>query len=399
MFTVCPKCALTLAVTAADLRAGQGYVRCGRCANVFNALLGLKEEPGPASSQSAKGEAPPDSAMENAAATASRPSLELPDGAENSAPATPAPSSPPALRLIDSPPRPLPPVPPIDTPDNEWEVEEYQATGSFETIVLEGDTFLQTEEMIPEEALDIEIADVSRLIAAAHGAAAAAATATATATAAGTGAAAGGGAGKPPPESSRDTERVEQSVVLEQLRRTPRARISWPMLVAVLLLTLLLLAQLLNHWRNELATRSAWYAPISRVAALLGEPLRPHWDLNAYDVRQLGTAADSSDGRELRVRLSLANIGPQRQGLPLLRLTLLDRYGKTLASSEFKPEQYLPSQLRGQQFIAHQQRIDTEVIVVDGSQQASSFELDVCVAAAGGGLRCASDAPLVASQS
>jgi predicted Zn finger-like uncharacterized protein len=44
MYTVCPKCALTLAVTAADLRAGQGYVRCGRCANVFNALLALSEE-------------------------------------------------------------------------------------------------------------------------------------------------------------------------------------------------------------------------------------------------------------------------------------------------------------------------------------------------------------------
>jgi len=45
MFTVCPKCTLTLAVTAADLRAGQGYVRCGRCLNVFNALLALSEEP------------------------------------------------------------------------------------------------------------------------------------------------------------------------------------------------------------------------------------------------------------------------------------------------------------------------------------------------------------------
>src|SRR5580700_8706942 len=45
MFTVCPKCMLTLAVTANDLRMGQGYVRCGRCANVFNALLALSEEP------------------------------------------------------------------------------------------------------------------------------------------------------------------------------------------------------------------------------------------------------------------------------------------------------------------------------------------------------------------
>ena len=43
MFTVCPKCTLTLVVTPVDLRAGQGYVRCGRCANVFNALIALRE--------------------------------------------------------------------------------------------------------------------------------------------------------------------------------------------------------------------------------------------------------------------------------------------------------------------------------------------------------------------
>src|SRR5690242_19192341 len=44
MFTVCPKCALTLVVTAADLRVAQGYVRCGRCLNVFNALARLSED-------------------------------------------------------------------------------------------------------------------------------------------------------------------------------------------------------------------------------------------------------------------------------------------------------------------------------------------------------------------
>src|SRR5882762_5294747 len=44
MFTVCPKCALTLVVTAEDLRVAQGYVRCGRCSSVFNALARLAEE-------------------------------------------------------------------------------------------------------------------------------------------------------------------------------------------------------------------------------------------------------------------------------------------------------------------------------------------------------------------
>ena len=55
MFTVCPKCTLTLVVTTVDLRAGQGYVRCGRCANVFNALIALREgEPGGATGDTAK---------------------------------------------------------------------------------------------------------------------------------------------------------------------------------------------------------------------------------------------------------------------------------------------------------------------------------------------------------
>ncbi|MGH8304948.1 MAG: MJ0042-type zinc finger domain-containing protein, partial [Steroidobacteraceae bacterium] len=35
---------MTLVVTAADLRVAQGYVRCGRCSSVFNALAQLTED-------------------------------------------------------------------------------------------------------------------------------------------------------------------------------------------------------------------------------------------------------------------------------------------------------------------------------------------------------------------
>ena len=45
MITLCPKCKLSLAVTAADLRVAQGQVRCGRCTAVFNALASLQELP------------------------------------------------------------------------------------------------------------------------------------------------------------------------------------------------------------------------------------------------------------------------------------------------------------------------------------------------------------------
>src|ERR1700722_12295612 len=71
MFTVCPKCTLTLAVTAADLRAGQGYVRCGRCLNVFNALLALSEEAADTDGASTYSQADPASTSQITSALAS----------------------------------------------------------------------------------------------------------------------------------------------------------------------------------------------------------------------------------------------------------------------------------------------------------------------------------------
>jgi predicted Zn finger-like uncharacterized protein len=62
LFTVCPKCTLTLVVTTVDLRAGQGYVRCGRCANVFNALIALREGD-PNASKSSPSKPPAEPAM------------------------------------------------------------------------------------------------------------------------------------------------------------------------------------------------------------------------------------------------------------------------------------------------------------------------------------------------
>src|SRR6202165_3231344 len=78
MFTVCPKCALTLVVTTEDLRVAQGYVRCGRCSSVFNALARLTEDR--ATSEESLGPAP-------AAPAASPPS-------EQTSPQTPPPASP-----------------------------------------------------------------------------------------------------------------------------------------------------------------------------------------------------------------------------------------------------------------------------------------------------------------
>ncbi|MDE2251370.1 MAG: zinc-ribbon and DUF3426 domain-containing protein [Gammaproteobacteria bacterium] len=406
MYTVCPKCTLTLAVTAADLRAGQGYVRCGRCANVFNALLALFEDSGLALADTQPRDRQQPVAEDRASATVSRPALTEGDVASASAP---------ALRLVDSPPRPLPPA---DTPEDELEIKEYRGTGTFETIVLEGDTFLQTEELIPQEVLDSELAEVTRRVAAAvdegddDGAAVVEVDLDdgpqARIAGDATQAAARAGDDALPRELAalreatgefRHEANLTATGIEADLWRAPkRARHRTLFAAGSALLLVSLAAQAVNHWRNDLAANASWYGPLQKLAARLGEPLAPNWDLNAYDVRQLGAALDAAGDHALHVRLSLANRGAHSQALPLLRLTLLDRYGKPVSSGELQPAQYLPAALRGQQFIARDQRIDTEVRVEDPTQRIASFELDVCVAAAGGGVRCAGDAPLVAGR-
>ena len=442
MYTVCPKCALTLAVTAADLRAGQGYVRCGRCANVFNALLALSEESvlaamEPPAYRDTHGDADD---TRRASGTVSRPTLSDPEyetdeddapadahaagddepPEESASSAEPAPRQEPsprpeprppaaaALRLVDNP-APLPPPPALpDTPDDELEVKEYRSTGTFETIVLEGDTFLQTQEQIPQEVLDSEIAEVSRRAAAPRDDYDEEAIVDFIVDTSNSGEYALGGSDLPRElvalreatgefRHDANIHATGSNIIPQLLREAPAARNRGWLIAGSALLVLLLGVQALNHWRNDLATRAGWYGPLSQIAARFGEPLRPNWNLAAYDVRQLGAMAEPGDAHALRVRLSLANHGAQVQALPLLRLTLLDRYGKAVSSGELQPAQYLPAALRGQQFIARDQRIDTEVRVQDPSQQASSFELDVCIAAAGGGVRCAGDGALVAA--
>ncbi len=396
MFTVCPKCALTLAVAAADLRAGQGYVRCGRCANVFNALLGLSDDSGtsttvhgPTVRQERRQETrrEEDPALHPALMQASPPQLR----------ARPfAPLARPAPAALSTPSR-SPPATPRERLD--LEVEEFRGTGTFETIVLEGDSFLHAEEQVAEEDVDIELADVSRRIEAARDSGDLARFA------------------PPPPadkekeakdepsELAAEEETAEEEVeeeeeegepdedaedVAEELR-APRARAGWLGISAAVLLVLALGAQAIHHWRNDLVTYGAWFGPLERLYTAVGEPLQPNWDLDAYEVRQLGASSDVADPRSLKVRLSLSNRGDRPQALPLLRLSLLDRYGNVVSSGELKAEEYLPAALRGLHFLAREQRIDTEVSAVDPTQQVSSFELDVCVPATNGGLRCAGD--------
>src|ERR1700728_3643735 len=373
MFTVCPKCTLTLAVTAADLRTGQGYVRCGRCLNVFNALLALSEEPADRSAPApVYSQADPASSSQITAALAS--SANDADEFDEVHPARVhvAGDAAPRNHLTTE-----------RSSDGAIENESSLAdgTGSFETIVLEGDAITQTEEFVPEESIDNEIAALTqRLSVAAHQSEqefegfghlyneSAPADDEAL-------------SGEDGPE---EQEEEQQDAAPDPdadggdiaVARPPR-RARW--VAGCIVLGVLLLLQGINHWRDALASSPALGAPMGRLYASFGVPLDPHWNLAAYDVRQQGAASDPADSHVIRVRVSVANHAARAQPVPLLRLTLLDRYGKPIAARDLTPAEYWPQGHAPRTFLARDERIDSEIAVRDPGDASDSFKPHECL--------------------
>jgi predicted Zn finger-like uncharacterized protein len=544
MFTVCPKCALTLVVTAADLRVAQGYVRCGRCSNVFNALSRLSED-------RQAGTQPGTSTPTNAGATVQP--QPAPQPAPPPAPKPAAPSAPSALQRLDATARsralqtPAPPAPEPMRYGDDTEIPEEDlefnpdatdinkvfvepppspkftaATGTFQAIRMEAEDAARVEEElartdereIPEEEeeedtfdpvdtqVDVEI-DPDLLATMAHltdnrserpnptpesefssavfGKPEPAAplpppkptnstSATGTLKALQAPKAPAPTPPKPlllqpsmeqPPQPQQPMRLAERAKARAEAARTgvepaktveakaksdsrqkadtkaepprpaaafspddtrgtpsetaaalrdvlaPRKRSSyavdalsedqptpffagmWTAGSAILLLMLLI--QIVHHYRHDLAANATFNGPLTSIYAVLGIPIVPRWDLTAYEVRQLGASTAADAPGQITVRASVKNGARQAQPLPLLRVTLQDRFGNRIASRDVPPNSYLPRAIPSSSLLSAGQRIDAEIAFVDPGSNAVGFEIDACLPAPGGGISCAND--------
>jgi predicted Zn finger-like uncharacterized protein len=548
MFTVCPKCALTLVVTAADLRVAQGYVRCGRCSNVFNALSRLSEDRQSAAAQAQpSSETPPAPKSSSTTSTTTRTRI-IPDSsatsrtrlipdstgttrtrvvpdssatsrtdpgasaqfqlpqdpaATSSAKAVPAPSSEPKRYDDDSILEEDLEFNPAATDLNEVFVEQppspqfAAATGTFKAARLEAEESARTaeerhqadERKTPESTafdpvdtqVDVEIdpdllATMAELTsnrlerlnptppetvsssqlpaepsapddttsqrrAAAHDtgdttsqpriqtpsrddvpeqppqqpasmrlAERAKARVEAARTAEAARAADTGSKSGTAQKSHTRKAEENRATALETARAiraalTPRRRsipettpaptsfFSGPWTGGSALLLLLLVIQVVHHYRNDLAANATLNGPLTSIYAMLGEPIVPHWDLGAYEVRQLGASTAADAPGQIMVRASVKNGARQAQPLPLLRVTLQDRFGNRIASRDVPPQSYLPRVIPTSSRLSAGQRIDAEMAFVDPGENAVGFEIDACLPAPGGGISCANDVP------
>lgn len=509
MFTVCPKCALTLVVTASDLKVAQGYVRCGRCSNVFNAIVGLSEGGGTAQTQSTPQAAsntastsiirkapsisdddpPPDplsdtgenepiyaepgddtqevSVQDVFADTgaplpvkpvqAKRPSPTPPPATTARAPAKspPPPPQPEPQAFSDSipdvalefnpeatdvsqvfieaappkkidlrppeppPPRqqqrpppperpaarqPPPPPRPRDAEDLQIEDElrslaaRLDATGKQQTLKPDGKPAARKPQAdaanqdsrpaysgSPYNSAD-EPANVARK---------AAANATRR-SATKPGAGAKGPATDTESFNSPPLDETEAAAAASEL--TPRRRsfsrgqrLAW--IGGSIALGLGLAAQAIHHNRHELATKPSLNRPLTRFYEAIGVPLVPRWNLASYDVRQLGAVSDPGGNGNLTVRASLKNAADQPLPMPLLRITVQDRYGNRIATRDVPPKGYAPGAVPERPQLGAGQRIDAEVTFKDPGRDAVGFEIDACLPTPEGRVACANEAP------
>ncbi len=163
--------------------------------------------------------------------------------------------------------------------------------------------------------------------------------------------------------------------------------------IGSVLAALALLAQIINHAREELATSTRFNRPLTALYGTLGIKLYPRWDLHAYDVRQLGASAADSGAGVITVRATIKNESPQAQPLPLLRVILQDRFGNRIAARDVQPRAYLPGVIPAASLLSAGQRIDAQIDFADPGTDAVGFEIDACLPARGG-ITCANDTAL-----
>jgi hypothetical protein len=190
------------------------------------------------------------------------------------------------------------------------------------------------------------------------------------------------------PEELRRDHTASPASAFEPTAESGAGPRRWPWFLAAGVLLLLLATQAVHFWRDDLSRNPAVGPWLMRAYAALGIPLTPPADLSAFELRQLGAASDGLQAGRIKLRASIVNRADFAQPLPLLRLSLQDRFGSTIGTRDLEPAEYLPGGAApASGLLGPAQRADAEVVFVDPGRDAVGFELDVCLREAGT-IRC-----------
>jgi predicted Zn finger-like uncharacterized protein len=171
--------------------------------------------------------------------------------------------------------------------------------------------------------------------------------------------------------------------------RRPRT-VLWSCISAVLVLALG--GQLAHQYRGSLILVPELGPFIESAYAALGQEVSPTVDLDQYELVDLTTVAESTDNGQnwLIIESRILNAGPKAQPYPYIFVRLLDRWGDTIAGRYFSANEYTLSEDTDFSRMTVGSRIDVQFLILDPGPSATGFELELCTKVERGFL-CESD--------
>jgi predicted Zn finger-like uncharacterized protein len=161
---------------------------------------------------------------------------------------------------------------------------------------------------------------------------------------------------------------------------------SW---TVICILAAALLTQLIHYNRDALAANASYGATTFAVYDRLDSVLYPEWPLEAYRVRGSEVVGGRRNALEIQARVDV--VGRHAVGLPMIRITLRDRWSNPVAGKVFSPDEYLqmPGEFDGQ--LSPGTTIPVQIRVLDPGAEAQGYEMDICLPRRNIGLQCQND--------
>ncbi len=385
MFTRCPNCETTFQVTAEQLKAASGDVRCGQCLTVFNALDNLSEiEPVNENASTPDTESESnitngdtstsidrnleeffgdlfedspnetfDEPIKYASPESSTDSTTKPDGGffygANEATIE---------KILEEEPEPATKTnietnsesdllePPIDI-DNELETDKFETdelATDFDWNTGQTDTDISSEIPVPEDAGPEDLS---------HG-----------------------------DLNSEDKAEVAQitnvpSVILDELEAAKAQHLNPPStqwVVGSIVLMLVFVLQAIYFSRDSLAKNPTYRPILTSACDLLGCEINIAFDTRLIEIIGRDVRSHPSSKKALIAGTTLINNASYAQPYPLLTLTFSDITGTKLAQRRFTPREYLRSSTDITAGMPSEVPIQVELHLVDPGKAAVNFE-------------------------
>ncbi len=157
-------------------------------------------------------------------------------------------------------------------------------------------------------------------------------------------------------------------------------------------LALVFAAQLIHYNRDSLAAHPEYGANIRGLYATLGQPVYPAWSIKNYEIRGSEAVVGETGAEVMDIRTQIAAIGDDPVGLPLLRVTLSDRWSNPVAARHFNPEEYATGALPSDSLLLPNNSITAHLSIIDPGSGAQGYELELCIPQRNNQLQCSGNA-------